>query len=110
MIVVGLCADWCHVCRGFRPAFERLAAEWPGARFVWLDVEDDAELVGDIEVEDFPTLAVFSGGRAVHFGASAPQEQVVRRLLQALLEAGRPDAGVPEAVATLPRRLAHAIA
>jgi thioredoxin 1 len=107
MIVVGLCAEWCPVCRGFRPAFERLAAEWPEARFVWLDVEDDAELVGDIEVEDFPTLVVFGDGPALHFGVSLPQEAVVRRMLRALAETGRPSATVPDAVATLPLRLAQ---
>jgi len=105
MIVVGLCARWCHVCRGFEPGFRRLASEWPGARFVWLDVEDDDEVVGDIEVENFPTLAVFHHGRPVHFGVTLPQEAVCRRLLQALAEDGRQEASVPEAVATLPQRI-----
>jgi thioredoxin 1 len=105
MIVVGLCADWCHVCRGFRPAFERLAVEWPEARFVWLDVEDDAALVGEVEVEDFPTLAVFDAGRLLHFGSSLPNEAVVGRLLRALMEADRPDVRAPAAVVALAGRL-----
>ena len=108
MIVVGLCADWCPVCRGFREAFDRLAADAPRARFVWLDLEDDAAAVGDVEVENFPTLAVFAGGEALHFGVVRPQEDVVRRLLQALEEPGRAPARVPQAVASLPDRLPHA--
>jgi thioredoxin 1 len=108
MIVVGLCAAWCPVCRGFEPAFARLAAERPGARFVWLDVEDDAAVVGEVDVEDFPTLAVYHDGRALHFGPTLPQEAVVRRLLAALAEGGRPAVPVPEPVATLPLRLAQA--
>ena len=106
MVVVGFCATWCRVCTEFRPSFARLAGELPGARFVWLDVEDDSELVGDIEVEDFPTIAVFRGDVPVHFGTTLPHEEVVRRLLLALATDERPAIDVPEAVATLPRRLA----
>lgn len=109
MIVAALCADWCHTCREFRPVFMRLAAEWPDASFVWLDVEDDAVLVGEIEVDDFPTLAVFEADRALHFGSSLPHEAVVRRLLRALMEADRPPALVPADVAGLPGRLTRAV-
>ena len=105
MVVVGLCAGWCHVCRDFRPAFERLAGEWPQARFVWLDIEDDSETVGEVEVENFPTIAVFVGGRAVHYGVSLPQEAVVRRTLRALATAAPLD-DPPQALATLLDRLA----
>jgi thioredoxin 1 len=105
MIVVGLCAEWCPVCRDFEPAFARLAAEWPAARFVWLDVDDDAAAVGDVDVDDFPTLAVYRDGRALHFGAALPQEALVRRLLLALSRADRAAIEVPDAVATLPERL-----
>jgi thioredoxin len=105
MIVVGLCAEWCPVCRGFEPAFHELAAEWPQARFVWLDVEDDEAVVGDIDVEDFPTLAVFRGGHPVHFGVSLPQPAVLRTLLKALAEGDPPAAPVPEAVVSLPSRI-----
>jgi thioredoxin 1 len=108
MIVVGLCAGWCPVCREFEPAFARLASEWPGARFVWLDVEDQATVVGDVEVDNFPTLAVYRDGHTLHFGATQPQESLVRRLLTALSEADRAAVPVPDAVSTLPQRLPQA--
>jgi thioredoxin reductase (NADPH) len=79
---------------------------FPGSRFVWLDIEDQSEVVGDIEVENFPTLAVFHGHAPVHFGITEPQEAVVRRLLQALAADERRSIEVPQAVLTLPERLA----
>jgi thioredoxin 1 len=106
MVVVGFCAAWCHVCKEFEPSFRRLAAEFPGSRFVWLDIEDQSEVVGDIEVENFPTLAVFHGDAPVHFGITEPQEAIVRRLLQALAAGERRSIEVPQAVLTLPERLA----
>ena len=50
LLVACLCATWCKTCTEFRGTFDKLAAADPGATFVWLDVEDDSALVGDIEI------------------------------------------------------------
>jgi thioredoxin reductase (NADPH) len=107
MMVVALCAAWCDTCGEFRGAFDRLAAENPNAAFVWLDIEDEAEIVGEVEVENFPTLAVYVSERLVHFGVSLPQEGVVRRLLAALADEGRPALAGPPEVVALPQRIAR---
>ena len=104
-MVVGLCAARCHVCRDFEPQFRLLAAELPEDRFVWLDIEDDEAIVGAIDVDDFPTLAVFDQGRPVFFGVCVPRRAAMRSLLRALAASGQPVAGVPDAVVTLPQRI-----
>jgi thioredoxin 1 len=40
-------------------------------RFVWVDIEDESELVGDLDIEDFPTLLLARGGRVLFFGPRA---------------------------------------
>jgi thioredoxin 1 len=106
LLVIGLCAQWCGTCRDFLPMFERLAASRPEAVFVWLDIEDDSALAGDVDVENFPTLAVFRDSVPVHFGISLPQQGVVARLLGAL-ESGAPrGVEVPKEVAQLPQLIA----
>ena len=105
MVVVAFCAAWCDVCTEFRAAFERIAAARAGMLFVWLDIEDDSAVCGDIDVENFPTLAIYRGDTLLHFGVSLPHEGTVARLIDAM--AGRtsgPD-GAPEAVVDLPRNL-----
>ena len=104
LLVVGLCAAWCGTCAEFRSGFATLATQRDDATFVWVDIEDDADLAGDIDVENFPTIAVFEQGRAVHFGVSLPQAGLVRRLLETLDGESRTVATEP-AVADLPRRL-----
>ena len=105
LVVVAFCADWCGTCREFRPVLERIAAAHPDWLFAWADIEDDADLVGDIDVDNFPTLAVFRNGVAVHFGVSLPLDQIVTRMLQSVAEAeGRP-AAVPDAVTEMGARL-----
>ncbi|HLX29857.1 MAG TPA: thioredoxin family protein [Casimicrobiaceae bacterium] len=86
LVVVALCAAWCDTCGEFRAAFERLALSRPKATFVWLDIEDDVEIVGDVDVENFPTLAIYRGGDVVHFGVSLPHETTVARLVDALAD------------------------
>jgi thioredoxin 1 len=105
-LVVVLCAGWCRVCQAFEPVFASLAAEWPDARFVWLDVDDGADALGEVEVDDFPTLAVYRDGRAIHFGAVLPQAAVVRRVLGSLLTEDRAPIDARAAIHSLPARLA----
>ena len=48
-VVACLCAAWCDVCKQYRPGFEGLAAEYPEQQFVWIDIEDQADLIGDLD-------------------------------------------------------------
>jgi thioredoxin 1 len=106
MIVVCLCAAWCDTCTEFRVAFDRIASQRPDMHFVWLDIEDDSDLCGDIDVENFPTLAIYRGDTMLHFGVSLPQEGTVARLVDAMAGADAA-ANVADAVLELPRRLAQ---
>ena len=82
--VVCLCAQWCRVCDEYRGLFDALALETPQARFVWVDVEDDDEIAGDLDVETFPTLLIADGAHARFLGPLLPQAPVLARLLASL--------------------------
>ena len=103
--VICLCAEWCGVCREWRPLFERAAAEHPRMRFAWLDVEDEAEAMGDVDVETFPTLLIAAAGRPMFFGPVLPAAGQFTRLLANLLEAGATPTGVSADVQGLFERL-----
>ncbi len=107
LLVACLCAAWCKTCAEFRGTFDKLASENAGSRFVWVDVEDDSALVGDIEIENFPTLAVFRGVKPLFYGVTMPQEGVVARTLASLARADRDEVDVPEEIAGLPSALAR---
>jgi len=107
LLVACLCAAWCKTCTEFRGTFDKLAKENEGARFVWLDVEEDGALVGDIEIENFPTLAVFRGDRPLFYGVTMPQEGVVARTLASLKREDRDAVEVPDEIAGLPEVLSE---
>jgi hypothetical protein len=82
--VTCLCAAWCHTCGEYREGFFALAARFPQARFAWLDIEDDAEAVGEREVENFPTILIERGGMELFYGPLPPRHEHLRRLIESL--------------------------
>jgi thioredoxin 1 len=82
-LVACLCAAWCDVCREYRPGFDKLAAQHPDKRFVWIDIEDQADLVGDLDVENFPTLLIQRGDTVAFYGTVQPDVSQANRLLNA---------------------------
>jgi thioredoxin 1 len=78
------CAEWCGTCREYRTPFYNLAEKFPGAEFNWLDVEYDAEKVGELEVENFPTLRIQRGDEVLFFGVMLPHAEHLSRLLEKL--------------------------
>jgi thioredoxin-like negative regulator of GroEL len=84
-VVACLCAAWCDVCKQYRPGFEALAAEYPEQQFVWIDIEDQADLIGDLDVENFPTILIQHRDVVVFYGTMLPEPRQVARLLEAQL-------------------------
>ena len=105
LIVVSLCADWCDTCEEFRSALEAIASARPSMTFVWLDIEDDSAVAGDIDVENFPTLAIYRGDTVLHFGVSLPHEGTVARLVDEMAERTTAAGNAPEEVRELPQML-----
>lgn len=86
--VVCLCAAWCGVCRQYEPEFSALQSKFPRVRFVWMDVEDEEDLMGDVDVETFPTLLIGKAEQALFLGPLLPQIKVLERLIASLTDTG----------------------
>jgi len=102
LLVACLCAGWCTTCDAYRPVLAGVAAQHPGMRFAWIDIEDDADALGDdaLDIESFPTVMVLRGGRPLFHGTLLPHAGTLQRLLDSL-QAGATAAGsaVPPAMA-----------
>ncbi len=93
--VICLCADWCGTCREWLPQLATEASFHPGVRFGWVDIEDQADAMGDVDIETFPTLLIAQGTRARFFGPVLPSTAAIGRLLESLRadeRAGNPPA------------------
>ena len=95
-----LCAAWCDTCSAFAPAFDAAAQAHPGIAFGWIDIEDEAELVDDVDIETFPTVLALAGGQVVFCAPIRPQREALETVL------ANPGRGrVPAPIAALGARL-----
>jgi len=104
-LVVCLCAEWCGTCREYRDPLKAVAADFPQHAFAWIDIEDEAELAGDVDIETFPTLLVLEGPQVLFYGPVLPGEEGLRRLLRALEENGPQPTALDAEVRDLVQRL-----
>ena len=109
LYVTCLCAEWCGVCREWRPLFDALQVQLSpeiAATWSWVDVEDRADDLGDFEPQDFPMLAVQRGHDLLYCAALPPLRDVWLRLVKELAVCGpgevarrsrqTADAGLPD--------------
>jgi len=106
-LVACLCAEWCGSCREYRALFEAARAAHPAARFAWVDIEDHPDVLGTVEVENFPSLLIAHGDDIAFFGTVTPHAATLDALVKRATarELGSVDApeldGVPARIRAL---------
>lgn len=101
-----LCAAWCRTCESYAQIFEAACAELPqaGLHVRWIDIEEEADLLGDLDIETFPTLLITDDEQVRFAGPLTPQPETLKRVLRAHL-ADTTAANVAPAYAELAARL-----
>ena len=86
LIIYCLCAAWCRTCDAYVEVFDALNMAWSGkAKLVWVDIEDSADLLDDVDVENFPSLMVTGNENVYFFGPVLPQAAVASQLIERAL-------------------------
>lgn len=98
VFVACLCAAWCRTCESYQQTFEAACAELPqdSLRVRWIDIEDEADLIGDLDIETFPTLLIADDQQVRFAGPLTPQPETLRRVLRAHLDDPRATVAAPE--------------
>ena len=92
--VICLCAQWCGTCRDYRVVYSALQSAWPQLHWHWVDVEDEADRMGDLDIENFPTVIVAQINSAapspsvdlLFAGPLLPHAQTLSRMLEAIAQ------------------------
>ena len=85
MNVICLCAQWCRLCNDYRQTFEAFAARHSAHQFAYIDIEDQADLldlIGGIDIVDFPTLLISDAAILRFFGPVTPQSETLQRIVR----------------------------
>jgi len=107
--VACLCAAWCRTCESYQQVFEAACAELQrdDLQVRWIDIEDEAELIGDLDIETFPTLLIADGEQVRFAGPLTPQPETLKRVLRAHLADATPARVAPEYVQLAARLRQH---
>jgi hypothetical protein len=85
-----LCAAWCRLCDGYAPVFngvvQALRQDWPALQARWVDIEDEADLIGDLDIETFPTLVLLLDSELRFAGPLTPQASTLERVVRSALD------------------------
>jgi thiol-disulfide isomerase/thioredoxin len=87
LLVACLCAGWCTTCDAYAATFSDVARQQPQARFVWIDIEEHSDALGDaaLDIENFPTLMLLRGTQPLFYGTLLPHAGTLARLVTAAL-------------------------
>jgi thiol-disulfide isomerase/thioredoxin len=81
LVIACYCAAWCDTCTEYRPDFNSLADQWPQHTFVWIDIEENPELLDEDDVENFPTVLIQGPVGNLFYGTLLPYISHLERLI-----------------------------
>ena len=107
-LVICFCAAWCDTCKEYEPRLDALSSRHPDISVVWVDIEDHPDLLGDEDVENFPTILIQHGDTVRFLGTVLPHIAHLDRLIEAMESPGKPQATALPAVRGLLCAMAQA--
>lgn len=62
VVVIDYWAEWCGPCVGFAPTFDKMSAEFPGAVFAKVNVDECPEAADAAGIQSIPSFHIFLNG------------------------------------------------
>lgn len=85
LLIACLCAGWCTTCQSYTATFADVARAHPDSRFVWIDIEEHSDTLGDaaLDIENFPTVMLQRGAEPLFLGTVLPHGTTLARMIAA---------------------------
>ena len=80
-VLLDFWASWCGPCRMVSPIIDEIAAERSDIKVGKINVDEQPELAGQVQIISIPTLVVVKDGRIVNQAVGArPKSQILAML------------------------------
>lgn len=84
LVVACLCAAWCDTCNAYKNEFNDLSTQMEKNLFLWIDIEDHPDYLGDCDIENFPTILIQNKTQILFFGEQLPFALHLKRLIETI--------------------------
>jgi len=84
-VIVQYGATWCGNCRIMKPKMKRLAGDYAGISFFYVDAEKNPESRKLAQVTNLPTFASFKGGKLVN-QTQTNKEDILKSLIDEIAD------------------------
>ena len=75
-------AGWCGPCQALKPVLEELSEDYPGWKFVSIDIDEQDELAEEYDVASIPCLVVFKNGAEADRSVGMQSREDLEELLE----------------------------
>jgi thioredoxin 1 len=86
LLVACFCAAWCRTCDDYAHVMAALKVQFAQqVQFAWVDIEDQAEVLDNVDVENFPTLLISDAQQVYFWGTVLPHAATAAQLIDRVL-------------------------
>ena len=86
LLVACFCAAWCRTCDDYVQVMESFKARYAEqVELVWVDIEDQSDVLDNIDVENFPTLLISDAQQVYFWGTVLPHAATAAQLIDRVL-------------------------
>ena len=77
-------AMWCGPCKALTPRLTTLSSKYPDITFVKVDVDENMDAIGELEIRSVPTIMIYNGDTLVNRSTGANIDSVYTKILDTL--------------------------
>lgn len=85
-LFVCFCAGWCNSCREYLPQLKKLAKARKDVHFIWVDIEEHADMLGDLDIYKFPSILIQYDNTVAFYSCIHPDAALSERVLQSMID------------------------
>lgn len=84
VVLVDYYAKWCGPCKALLPRLSALQSEYPNAKFVSVDVDDNMDHAMNVGIRSVPTVMIYSGTELIDRSQGAQGDAYYKNILNSL--------------------------
>ena len=83
-VLVDYFAKWCGPCKMLMPRLSKLQEDYPGVKFVSVDVDENTDHSVNMGIRSVPTVMIYKGSELINRSSGANADSFYKNILDTL--------------------------